>query len=315
MSVGTARGARLAAVIVVMSGGALGVGVSGCQVARPAFPRTTTAGMTTIGLDHARDDSVAVTVRGAPVREGWLVDGPPARATCGNGVGSVGAVHIGPERHDWVTASDGGPLVELQFPRGELFEHFTRPSSIAIALQDDAASCAVLPLSGTDPALAYRIGSGALWNFGSMMTVFIPLAGKGEIGWGVLDWDPFRFGRWIGPVRPTAAVGFSLSSRLRAFHGAASLVGYPLVFRHFALGVGAGYEVRPSWSTPAFADGDTFKWLHGPRLDLLLMYVHEPLLGWPPPVKMRKLGFSIWASHLDADGFSATLLGLGVVRE
>ncbi|HVU52560.1 MAG TPA: hypothetical protein VHL80_17895 [Polyangia bacterium] len=309
MSVGAAGAARLAAVLFAAS--AALAAASGCQVARPAFPRTATAGSTTVGLDHARDDSVAVTVRGAPVRAAWLVDGPPAGAACGSG---VGAVAVGPETHR-VAATDGGPLVELHFPRGALFEHFTRPSSLALQLQDDAASCAVLPLSGADPALAYRIGSGAIWNFGSMMTVFLPLAGRPETGYGVLEWDPFRFGRWLGPVRPTGAVGFALSSRTTALHGAASLVGYPLVFRRVAIGVGAGYEVRPSWGAPTFPGGDRFKWVHGPRAELLFMFVHDPLLGWPPPVKMRKLGFTVWASRLDADGFSATLLGLGVARE
>jgi hypothetical protein len=296
-------------VAVLLAGSALAA--VGCQVARPVFPRMATAGSTTVRLDHARDDHVAVTVRGAPVRTGWLVDGPPLTATCKSG---VGAIAVGAETHG-VAASDGGPLVELQFPRDALFEHFTRPSSLALELQDESASCAVLPLSGTDPALAYRVGSGAIWNAGSMMTVFMPLAGREEIGWGVLDWDPFRMGRWIGPVRPTVAIGFSLSSRVRAFHGAASLVGYPLVFRHLAIGLGAGYEVRPSWRSPAFSDGDGFKWLHGPRVELLVMFVHDPLLGWPPPVKLRKLGFTLWASRLDASDFSATILGLGIARE
>jgi len=308
VSVGTAGGARFTAVLVAT---ALALAAASCQVARPVFPHSTTVGSTTVGLDHVRDDSVAVTVRGAPVRTGWLVDGPPSGAACGTGVVAAAA---GAETHR-VTASDGGPLVELRFPRGALYDHFTRPSSLALELQDGAASCAVLPLSGADPALAYRTGSGAIWNAGRMMTVFLPLVGREQIGWGVLDWDPVRMGRWIGPVRPTGAVGFSLSSRVNGFHGAASLVGYPLVFRRVALGVGAGYEVRPSWAHHTFADGDGFKWLHGPRVELLVMVVHDPLLGWPPPVKLRKAGFALWASRLDADGFSATILGLGFVTE
>ena len=92
-------------------------------------------------------------------------------------------------------------------------------------------------------------------------------------------------------------------------------MGYPLVFRRVALGVGAGYEVRPSWAHHTFADGDGFKWLHGPRVELLVMLVHDPLLGWPPPVKLHKAGFALWVSRLDADGFSATILGLGLVTE
>ena len=45
------------------------------------------------------------------------------------------------------------------------------------------------------------------------------------------------------------------------------------------------------------------------------MALHEQLLGFPPPVEMRKIGLSIWASRLDADRFSATILGIGLVRE
>jgi hypothetical protein len=233
----TVSGARVVVLVVLVPAAAL---AAGCQVARPVSPRLATAGTTTLGLDHVRDDSVAVTVRGAPVRGAWLVDGPPVAAACKRG---VGAVAIGAEKHG-VASSDGAPLVELHFPRGELFQHFTRPSSVALELDD--ASCGVLPLSGTDPALAYRVGSGAIWNFGALISAYAPLGAKDDLGWGLIEWDPFRMGRWLGPLRPTASVGFSLSTKVNALHGAAMLIGYPLVFRRVAIGVGAGYEIRPS---------------------------------------------------------------------
>ncbi len=272
-------------------------------------PRTVTAGSTTLGIDHLRDDSVTVSVQGAPVRAAWLVDGPPSGAACKSGVGSVA---VGAESHG-VSPPLGTSLVELRFPAGALFAHLTRQSSLALELGD--GSCPVLPLAGTDPALAYRIGSGAIWNAGGMFSALVPLAGPNEIGYGVFEWDPFRVGRWIGPVIPTGAVGFSLTSRVNGLHAAALLMGYPLVFRRLAIGVGAGYELRPSWAPKDFADGEGFKWIHGPRVELHIVVVHEPLLGFPPPVKMRKIGFSVWASRLDADRFSATLLGVGLVRE
>jgi hypothetical protein len=282
-------------------------GASACVVIRPATPRTATVASATVALDHLRDDFVAVSVRGARVTAGWLVDGPPAGAACRAG---VAAVALGGDAHG-LAAPDGAPLVELTFPRGALFEHLTRPSSLAVEL--DGTSCAVLPLAGPEPELAYRSSSERLWNAGSMYSGFGPLTGKDDVGWGVLDWDPFRLGPWLGPVRPTAAVGGMVTSRLAGFHGEALLVGYPLVFRHVAIGLGAGYELRPSWAR--FSDGERFKWLHGPRVELLVMAIHQPLLGFPPPVKMRKFGLAVWASRLDADRFSATILGLGLVRE
>ena len=280
---------------------------AGCVVIRPATPRIATVASTTVALDHLRDDSVAVSAVGARVTAAWLVDGPPAGAACGGG---VGAVRIGADMHG-LAAPDGSALVELGFPRGALFEHLTRPSSLAVQL--DGTSCAVLPLAGTDPALAFRPSSARLWNAGSMLSGFGPLSGRGDVGWGVLEWDLLRTGPWTGPVRPTVAVGGTLTSSLAALHGEAVLVGYPLVFRRVALGLGAGYELRPSWSR--FDDGGRFKWIHGPRVELLIMALHEPLLGFPPPVKMRKFGLAVWASRLDAAGFSATILGLGLVRE
>ena len=302
---GRARSSRL--VVGALSVAALAA--PACQVVEPIAPRTVTAGSTALGLDHLRDDSVSVSVRGAPVRAGWLVDGPPSGAACKSGVRSVA---VGAEVHR-VSPPAGTSLVELRFPTGALFAHLTRPSSLALELED--GSCPVLALAGTDPALAFRIGSGAIWNAGGMVSAFVPLAGQREIGYGVFEWDPFRVGRWIGPVIPTGAIGFSLSSRVNALHAGALVMSYPLVFRRLAIGIGAGYEVRPSWAARDFADGDDFKWLHGPRVELHFMAVHEPLLGFPPPVKMRKLGLSLWASHLDADRFSATILGVGVVRE
>ena len=280
-----------------------------CQVVRPISPGTVTAGSTTLGLDHLRDDSVAIWVRGAPVHAGWLVDGPPSGAACKSGVGSVA---VGAEIHR-VSPPVGASLVELRFPAGALFAHLTRPSSLALELAD--GSCPVLPLAGTNPALAYRIGSGAIWNAGGMVSAFVPLAAPNEIGYGVFEWDPLRVGHWIGPVIPTGAIGFSLGSRVSSLHAAALLMGYPLVFRRLAIGIGAGYEVRPSWAPKDFADGDGFKWIHGPRVELHVVALHEPLLGLPPPVKMRKIGLSVWASRLDADRFSATILGVGLVRE
>jgi hypothetical protein len=310
VSVTTTGRARFSTLVVSVAA----LAAPACQVVQPISPRTVTAGSTTLGLDHLRDDSVAVSVRGAPVRAGWLVDGPPSGAACKSGVGSIA---VGAEIHR-VSPPAGTSLVELRFPAGALFAHLTRPSSLALELDD--GSCPVLPLAGTDPALAYRLGSGAIWNAGAMVSGFVPLAGTNEIrtneiGYGVFEWDPFRVGRWIGPVIPTVAIGFSLTSRVNSLHAAALLMGYPLVFRRLAIGIGAGYEVRPSWAPKNFADGDGFKWIHGPRVELHIVAVPEALLGFPPPVKMRKIGVSVWASRLDADRFSATILGVGLVQE
>ena len=89
---------------------------------------------------------------------------------------------------------------------------------------------------------------------------------------------------------------------------------YPLVFKSVAIGVGVGYELRPSWSHD-FVDGDRFKWVHGPRVELHLVAVQPAMLGFPPPAKLHKIGLAVWASRLDADHFSATILGLGLVRD
>jgi hypothetical protein len=39
------------------------------------------------------------------------------------------------------------------------------------------------------------------------------------------------------------------------------------------------------------------------------------MLGFPPPVRLPKVGLAVLASRLDADRFSATILGIGLVRD
>jgi hypothetical protein len=296
----------LAALGVVLC--ALSACVVAPVVARPATPRTVTAGATTIGLDHVRGDFVAVSDRGSRVEAGWLADGPAAGATCRVG---VPATAVGAEEHG-LAAPDGSPLVELRFQSGVLIEHLARPTSLTLQLAD--ATCAVLPLASAEPDLTYRIGSGALWNAGGMFSYFTPLAGRGDVGAGIVEWDPVRIGRWTGPVQPTVAVGAGMTSRLFELHAAGVLMSYPLVFRRLAVGLGAGYEIRPSWAHD-FADGARFKWIHGPRLELHLVTTLPTMLGFPAPVKLPKVGLAVWASRLDADRFSATILGIGIVRD
>ena len=286
----------------------------GCtpMVARPVFPRGETAGPMSIRLDHLRKDRVAIAVKGSErVSGAWLHAGAVASATCGAG---VAATAIGPEQHGLEPQSGDEILVEMQFPGAAMTDFLAQESTLSVEVASDPPACLRVPLAGSDPKLTYQLGSGGgPWNAGMNGGAFVPLSGKNDVGWGVFEWNPFRISRWTGPVRPTVDVGLAFVTRMFSLHTGAMLMAFPLVFRHAAVGVGAGYEVRPSWLHDS-VDGDRFKWVHGPRVELDLVYINPPLLGFPPHEKLQKLGIGVWAARLDADHFAATVLGLSLVR-
>jgi len=285
---------------------------AGCVVARPVTPRVAASPTTSVRLDHFRRDTVAVAVKGgAPVGGAWLAKGETA--TCGAG---DAATKIGPEQHGVENNDPSERLVELEFANMVVHNHFTTPSTLAIALATQPPTCLTLPLSGLDPSLAWHIGgAGGPINGGMRLGTFLPLTGRDDGGHGAgIEWDLVTIGKWVGPVRPTLGVGFAGTSRMGSIHTAGTLVAYPWVFGRLGLGVAAGYELLPSWGHD-FADGDSFKWVHGPRVEVHVVAIGERLLGLPPPERLWQYGLSLWLSRLDADHFGTTVLGISLLKD
>jgi len=290
---------------------ALGVAVAGCSafVARPLPPRQAILGADTVRIDHFKHDRVALAVRGphrvtaAGVQP---VTAPPA-VTCVAPEGA--AVEVGPEVHG-VTPVPGETLVEARFPREPLTQALAEPSVMTVQLEGAPGPCLELPLSSRDPG--YR------WSFppydhqlqvGGAVTLY-GARSDGQRWGGGMEWELSHLGRWLGPVRPTLALRTRLGSDALAVPLGALVLGYPLRGARFALGLAAGYDLAPAWSR-RFADGDRFKWTHGPRAELRLTFLGPQLLGLPPAYRTGGAAVVVWMARADADHYAAEQLGLG----
>lgn len=141
---------------------------------------------------------------------------------------------------------------------------------------------------------------------------------------GRLDWSGaivFRLGRWLGPVRLRAELGYWLSrediedaSRRRKVHFVPSAIAadaFVLRLGQSGIGVELGYElttVIPNSSV----DGPVY--LHGPRLGLkYLKYPRPP--DWPAfrtKEEGQSFGIEFYFTYLLGEGDAAGALGFGV---
>jgi len=286
--------------------------VGGCSslVARPVPPRQATAGADTVRLDHFKHDRLALAVRG-PHRitaVGVMPAGAPPTLTCVAGAG--GALELGAEGHG-VSAQPGETLVEARLPRQPMTEALATPSVVVVQLDGVPPPCLRLTLSSLDPG--YR------WSFplydhhlqmGGGLTLY---AARDEAHrWGSgLEWELAHLGRWFGRLRPTLALRARTGTDALAVPVGALVLGYPLVGERVALGLAAGYDLTPAWSR-RFADGDRFKWTHGPRAELHLTYLGPRLLGLPPAYRTSGAALVIWVGRTDAERHAADQVGLGL---
>src|SRR5262249_50698441 len=141
------------------------------------------------------------------------------------------------------------------------------------------------PLSGSDPGLRWTFEP---WGdnrpfVGRAVGYWFPVGDGANRYASGLDLTLLRIGRWIGPLRLGGELGFGLTFTAHGNPNAmyeipASLFaeGSPIVAGRFAVGVGAAYQVRPSWF-----DNDSnrgFELVHGPAASVELAYLpHRPL--------------------------------------
>ena len=290
---------------------ALGV-IGGCSslVARPLPPRQATAGVDAVRLDHFKHDRLALAVRG-PHRitaVGVMPAGAPATVTCVAEAGA--ALELGAEIHG-VSPQPGETLVEARFPRQPLTDALAAPSVVAVQLNGVPPPCLRLTLASPDPGYrwAFPLYDNHL-QMGGALTLY---AGRDQAHrWGSgLEWELTHLGRWFGRLRPTLALRARTGSDALAVPVGALVLGYPLVGERIALGLAAGYDLAPAWSR-RFADGDRFKWTHGPRAELRLTYLGPHLLGLPPAYQTSGAGLVIWVERSDAKRYAADQLGLGL---
>jgi hypothetical protein len=116
-----------------------------------------------------------------------------------------------------------------------------------------------------------------------------------------------RIGRWWGPARISAEAGLGYTCCRRddknamfVLPTALGVEAFPIASRRFALGVGASYELRPSWFLNDNARG--FDLIHGPAASIELAYVPPPLVGFIEGPRSGTLGVSFSVGRWLPDG-------------
>jgi hypothetical protein len=182
--------------------------------------------------------------------------------------------------------------------------------------QDDSSDCVRLPIAqSTEPDE---------WEY--MPSWFVGLGYRLQgfsrtVGW--LDWSGafvFRLGRWLGPVRLRAELGYWLSradvdgdSRRRLHFVPAAIAADVSILRTGQSGIGIelGYELTTVIPDSA-ADDPVY--LHGPRLGLKYTKYKRPP-DWPA-FRAREdgqsFGVEFYVTYLLGDDDSAGAFGFGV---
>lgn len=298
---------------VVAAGVISGVGACTAPTFRPLHPRRAEADGRQVEIAGAdlRRFVVEIDVRGgtAPVRlEGaWVwtvgaVDGAPcARRFAARSVAPAPAA--GPDR-----------AFDARFDRA-LLDLLEGPSSleVRVASGEGNARCLSLPLSGPDPELAWTLDP---WGenrpfVGHAVTLWFPVNTSRYSGGANLVL--LRLGRWWGPVRFGAGAGLGLTccghddpNAAFAIPVAVGAEVFPLVAGRVALGLGASYQVRPSWFFNDSSRG--FELVHGPVGSVELAYLPHPLRGFLEGPRSGTIGLSFSVGRWLPDG-GATVLG------
>jgi hypothetical protein len=283
---------------------------------RPVSPRRAeAAGQAVVEIVRAdlRRFIVEVEVRGnaAPPRieAAWVTPvgtGTPEGSPCARRLAALSVEAAAP--------SGPGPTFAVRFDR-RLLDALDGRSNLELRVvgADGDGRCVSLPLSGPDPDLRWSLEP---WHenrpfVGHSITLWFPVAAPRYEG-GV-DLTLLRIGRWWGPARLGASAGVGLTccahddpNAAFAIPLAAGAEVFPVVLGRVALGLGASYELRPSWFTKDSSRG--FDLVHGPVGSVQIAYLPRPLRGFLEGPRSGTIGLSFSVGRWLPDG-GATVLG------
>jgi hypothetical protein len=184
---------------------------------------------------------------------------------------------------------------------------------VRVAGGQGGARCVSLPLSGPGLDLRWALDP---WGenrpyVGHSITLWFPVGSPRYEGG--IDLTLVRVGRWWGPARLSAAAGLGLSCCAHDDPDAAFAIPvtaaaevFPVVAGPVALGLGAAYEVRPSWFSNDGGRG--FDLVHGPVGSVEVAYVPHQLRGFLEGPRAGTVGLAFSVGRWLPDG-GATVLG------
>jgi hypothetical protein len=298
---------------VVVAGAISGVGACTAPAFRPLHPRRADADGQQVEIARAdlrhfvvevdvRGGTAGARLEGASVSAVGAVDGAP----CARG---LAARSVAP-----VPSSGPDQAFDVQFDRA-LLDLLEGPSNleVRVASGEGGARCVSLPLSGSDPRLAWTLQP---WGenrpfVGHAVTLWFPIS-TGRYS-DSADLVLLRLGRWWGPVRLGTGAGVGLTCCGHDDPNAAFAIPvtvgaeiFPLVGRRVVLGLGGSYEMRPSWF---FNDaGRGFELVHGPVGSVELAYLPHQLRGFLTGPRSGTVGLTFSVGRWLPDG-GATVLG------
>ena len=122
-----------------------------------------------------------------------------------------------------------------------------------------------------------------------------------------------RLGRWWGPARIGAGVGLGFAwgssgnpNGAIVIPGSISAETFPLVGKHFALGLMAAYDVRPT-----FFHTTGFELIHGPSAGVELVNLPVLLPGFLQGPRAGTIGLAATVARWLPDG-GATVIGIAL---
>jgi hypothetical protein len=257
---------------------------------RPAEPRRVEAGGERVELVRTdlRAQTVYLDLEGASpavVEGAWIAD-------LATKDGAACARRLAAKKIERGTSATEGKEVALKFDRAlvDVLEH---PTNLELRLSSNGApaECVALPFSGTDERWIYEPWGNNPLFAGRDITFWFPL-GSGRYSSGI-DFILLRFGRWWGPVKLGVGAGFSFTCCDQndktefVLPTEALIEGFPIQHGRLAVGLGASYEVRPTWASGGV------ELIHGPVGSVELAYAPRRFLGFIEGPKAGTFGLAV----------------------
>ncbi|HEY6476426.1 MAG TPA: hypothetical protein VI456_07565, partial [Polyangia bacterium] len=275
----------------------LPLALGGChQYFRPDRPLRGSDGATTVDVRRVdfRSQDVEVALSGGPPSAAldgvWLfASGTPDGAPCARSATARSIQSSG--------ASGAGAIYTAHF-KLRLADLLQVPSTLEVRVAGDGATprCLTLPFSGETPDLKW---SWERWGddppfVNRAFRLWFPINSSDRYAFSA-DVMLFGIGRWWGPLRAGVNTGLGTSWSTAGHPNGAyavpvslSVQGFPLVRRHFALVLGASYDLRPTYAKEA-----GWELVHGPSAHVELASLPVRLPGFVTGPRAGMLGLDL----------------------
>jgi len=275
-------------------------------------------------LDTLSRDSVVVESRIVGDRGTRLVRvllTPGKSEPCREGIRAQRLLIDGESKWLRPAAVAGSHALSLRFARGGAFDLLREPAALDFVLAtDDGERCLRVPLSGSEPALAWKtevhgVVAASARLYGPIQSV----GGVGD-GWAISD----AVGGYLGPVRLQAELGVGTANCTRRCLGSSGgflwaplgVSAHALLLDQAGLALDLGLGYRSFFGVVSHESEQRTVRLDAPELSLRLAGTANTGPGLPAGARLASAGFELFASDWRYRGAlgneSSFVLGLGL---